>query len=406
MDINKEYIEKLIQRCLDRTATPNERSTLLHVLKYIEDEEIEGKIIQAFYLNTLINQPSDNVWGKIETATIARQKLRSTRYKVMRPFFKYAAILILFLLLPFYFYRDMLPSSVTNHKIVRHVTEFLKSSPLSVPDAEEAIQLVLPGGQRIDLFAQDTTLISQEGNIEVKQESDQISYTYLDSSAVTDNHQQDIYHTLRVPYGKRISVKLVDGSLVYLNSGTELRYPVNVTKEHMNLYLEGEAYFDVAKSKERQFDVHIKGDKQKRGHVVQVLGTKFNVRAFKDTPQSKTTLLDGSIQISGLAEVPVLLQPLQAITVDQQFSIQDADIDMALAWMNHMFYFKHTPMSEVCIELERWYGVKVNYQKRDAEKMLLGQISRDKKLHEVLDMLAQTQDIKYYFKGKEVYLME
>src|SRR5690606_5194857 len=115
--------------------------------------------------------------------------------------------------------------------------------------------------------------------IRISHSDNQITYSLKDSLAPIVPLSA-LYHTIKVPYGKRFSVKLIDGTLVSLNSGTELRYPMNRQEQQMDLYLTGEAYFDVAKSKNRKFNVHVQGDKNKKEHIIQVLGTQFNIKAF------------------------------------------------------------------------------------------------------------------------------
>ncbi|WP_437918089.1 FecR family protein [Sphingobacterium sp. LRF_L2] len=376
----------------------------MSIFRYLEDDELERKIVQAFYKNNLGHSPSDKVWGRIEKS-LSTNREKTVRNINILSLLKYVAAIVLLLMLPFYVYRDLFPLHSIEYQVAQHFDGFFREKKESNIDLRaKDIHLVFSSGKRFSLLAQDSAIISSEGNILVKQESDRVSYSYIDSTK--NLSAQQLYHTLKVPFGKRISVRLLDGTVVYLNSGTEMKYPVTFNDRQMHVYLNGEAYFEVAKSKDRHFNVHVSGDFNRKDYIVQVLGTKFNIKALKNDVTSTTTLLEGSIQILGLDPHPILLHPSKEINVGSDFHVGDADIDVALAWKNHIFYFKQTPLTKVCVELEKWYGVKIRYQKTAVEKKLLGQISRDKSLFEVLDMLEKTQDIKYFIKGKEVYLTD
>jgi len=409
MNYNDSYIDLLIQRCLDRTATAEERKVLIRVLKYTDNEQIEAKIVAAFQQTQVRLEPSDSAWTAIETQMAQEASIRPNhRYSAVLQFVKYAAAVLLFLMIPLYFFRDALPPAITELKLVREVNEVFKDKTPDATSEEfaEEIQLLLSQDRRVNLLGRDSAaLANAEKSIHISRSNNQISYTLQDSTTQLMPGTA-VYHTIKVPYGKRFSVRLIDGTEVSLNSGTELRYPINNQQQDMDLYLTGEAYFDVAKSKNRKFNVHVLGNRFKKEHIVQVLGTQFNIRAFRNDKQSVTTLYEGSIQVSGLTAIPVRLEPSKQITVDQHYAISAADLQKSSAWRNNVFYFKNTPVDEACLELERWYGIKVTYNRSKENKKLLAQISRNKSLKEVLGMLAQTNDIKYDFRGKEVVLTD
>ncbi len=409
MNYNDSYIDLLIQRCLDRTVTAEERKVLLRVLKYTDNEQIEAKIVAAFQQAQVRLEPADTVWTAIEKQMAQEAPLKPIRgYTRVLQLVKYAAAVLLFLTIPLYFFRDALPTAINELKLVQEINEVFEPQTPNTSSEEltEEIQLVLSHDRTVNLLGEEASaLVDAEKYIRIVHGDNQISYMLQDT---TDQHISStvLYHTIKVPYGKRFSVRLMDGTLVSLNSGTELRYPINNQQQDMDLYLTGEAYFDVAKSQNRKFNVHVHGDRFKKEHMVQVLGTQFNIRAFPQDRQSVTTLYEGAIQVSGLTALPIRLQPSKQITVDQHYAIAAADLEMNSAWLNNVFYFKNTALDEACQELERWYGIKVTYNRGKETKKILAQISRNKSLKDVLDMLAQTYDIKYEFRGKEVILTD
>lgn len=406
---NDSYIDLLIQRCLDRTATAEERKVLMRVLKYTDNDEVEAKIVAAFQQEQIRLEPPDSVW-----IAIARQIAQETpitpirRNSVVLQFVKYAAAVFVFLMIPLYFFRDALPPAITKLNLEHEVNKILKDKTLEATSEElgDEIQLLLSQDRSVNLLGPDSAVLANaEKSIHITHSDNKISYT-LEDSASQIMAGTTIYHTIKVPYGKRFSVRLIDGTTVLLNSGTALRYPINTPHRDMDLYLSGEAYFDVAKSQNRKFNVHVLGNRLKKEHIIQVLGTQFNIKAFRNEKQSVTTLYEGSIQVSGLTAIPLHLEPSKQITVDQNFVISAADMEQSSAWRNNVFYFNNTPLDEVSLELERWYGIKFTYRKNKETKKLLAQISRNKSLKEVLDMLAQTYDVKYEFRGKEVILTD
>lgn len=409
MNYNDSYIDLLIQRCLDRTATAEERKIFLHIIKYMDNENIEAKIVAAFEQEQFRAEPGSTVWATIEQQIATTHPTRRIPvYKRALSLLKYAAVLLLFSTIPIYLFRDVLPPVVSKLKLVRKVSTILEGQSKSDSSKEFAkeIQLVLSPDKTVNLIGRDSFVnISAEKYIRISHSDNQITYSLKDSLAPIVPLSA-LYHTIKVPYGKHFSVKLIDGTLVSLNSGTELRYPMNRQEQQMDLYLTGEAYFDVAKSKNRKFNVHVQGDENKKEHIIQVLGTQFNIKAFPKDRQSITTLFEGAIQVSGIDKVPVHLRPSQQIAIGNTFAVSDADLEGASAWRHQFFYFKNTPLEEVCMELERWYGVKISYRKGRGSKTLLAQISRKKNLKEVLEMLAQTYAIKYQYYGKEVVLTD
>ena len=242
---NDSYIDLLIQRCLDRTATAEERKVLMRVLKYTDNEQVEAKIVAAFQQEQIRLEPSDSVW-----IAIARQIAQETpitpirRNSVVLQFVKYAAAVLVFLMIPLYFFRDALPPAITELNLVREVNEILKDNTPEATSEEfaEEIQLLLSQDRSVNLLGQDSALLANaEKSIHITRSDNQISYT-LEDSASQIMAGTTIYHTIKVPYGKRFSVRLIDGTTVLLNSGTALRYPINTSHEDMDLYLSGEAY--------------------------------------------------------------------------------------------------------------------------------------------------------------------
>ncbi|MDC6367542.1 MULTISPECIES: FecR family protein [Flavobacteriaceae] len=176
------------------------------------------------------------------------------------------------------------------------------------------------------------------------------------------------YHTLTVPYGKTFTVTLSDGTKVFCDSGTTLKYPLNgdgVTGRHIDL--EGRAYFEVAKNKLIPFTVHTKT------MDVEVLGTHFNISAYPDDV-AKTVLVEGAVTVkSGHNGAAILLKPNQMVSLDnatQSFQKKEVDVDMHTAWRKGELVFDNVPFASILKTFERKYGVRIFNANQELGKRL------------------------------------
>lgn len=408
MDFNNNYIDYLIHQCLNRKATDDERKTLLSVLKYTDDERIKSKIEKAFQMDQVLFQPPERIWEQVQQnlhqPTLAKPGALNPK---IRRLLKYAAVIVFMLSFPLYFFHDEL---LTRKEAYKSNGEFAVIADVEEGGQKEAaspaeIQLLLSESNIFRIQRNDSAVIhTATPNIEIVQSAGKLNYRLVNDGLQAESEAL-VYHTLKVPFGKRMDVSLVDGTTIKLNSGTTLRFPINSIGKEMDLFLTGEAYFEVAKAQHRKFNVHVSGSKETKKHTIQVLGTKFNIKAYASTNHSVTTLFEGSVQVAGLAAQPILLVPMKEIVVSQDFKIRDTDLEMATSWRNNVFHFNKISLLEACQELERWYGIKFYCKNELKAKKILAQISRDKSLQEVLYLLAQTQDILYTYNGKEVHIL-
>jgi transmembrane sensor len=196
-------------------------------------------------------------------------------------------------------------------------------------------------------------------------------------------------------------VTLPDGTKVWLNAETSLRYPTTFTGAERNVELTGEAYFEVAKNAKQPFIVR-SGDA-----AVRVLGTHFNIMAYGDEPTLKTTLTEGSVAMSKNGE-EVILKPGQGGTVSagsNQISVAAADVDQDLAWKNGQFYFNKTELTAIMKQLARWYNLEIRYAGKVPKKRFVGKISRYTNLSDVLEVL-RLSGVKFSMTGKTLVVEE
>lgn len=192
------------------------------------------------------------------------------------------------------------------------------------------------------------------------------------------------YNTLTNPRGSKvIDIRLSDGSHVWLNAGSSLSYPVAFGNDARRVELTGEGYFEVAKDASRKFFVTCKGIQ------TEVLGTHFNISGFAEDPVAKVTLLEGSIKVSAAEKMgrAHILKPGEQAQVGSQFRTVQVDADKVMAWKNGYFSLDGSSFSEIMHQLERWYNVEVIYTSGIPGVELFGKIGRDLNLSEVVNSL-------------------
>jgi len=220
-----------------------------------------------------------------------------------------------------------------------------------------------------------------------------------DSASGTENGNTQ-YAILATPKGGTYQITLPDGTHVWLNSASTLTYPVQFADDERVVELKGEAYFDVASSPALPFRVISKGQ------TVEVLGTQFNVTAYEDEHDVKTTLVEGTVRVvPGTGHrSPVTLSPgQQSSLVGGKITIGDIDTSPYVAWKSGMFHFKQTPFGEMIRQIERWYDVDVEYSGRIPQETFSGRMSRNVSLMTVLDLL-KVSEIHYRITGKKLII--
>jgi len=257
------------------------------------------------------------------------------------------------------------------------------------PGGTKAI-LTLSNGQKIILNnAKNGVLVKQASTVVNKTANGQLIYR----SAVTVS--AIAYNTITTPNGK-YQVILSDGTKVWLNAGTSLRYPVAFVGKERNVELNGEAYFEVAKNKLMPF--HVKTTKQ----TIEVLGTHFDVMAYTDEKNTETTLLEGSVRVNA-GEQTLTIKPGQQAIMNELLSLNThPDTEQITAWKEDLFEFQNTPMSQVARQIERWYDVKVSYSNVKPGITFTGILSRNNPLSKLINLLESTGSVKFTIAGQNV----
>ncbi|WP_160715755.1 FecR family protein [Chitinophaga solisilvae] len=220
----------------------------------------------------------------------------------------------------------------------------------------------------------------------------------IDSQRVSQQLKEDkpVFNTLVVPYGNIAVLQLEDGTSVWLNAGSRLVYPAVFSKNKREVLLEGEAYFDVQQEAARPFSVYA-ADMQ-----VAVLGTAFNISAYKDDNSTQIVLASGSVQLKafrgrGTDKAPVQLQPGHRAVISAQADMEVGAVDIAAftSWKDGMIDASHMPLSEILKKLSRYYNQPILTDARSGRETFSGKLNLKGTMNDVLDIIAASTSGKY-----------
>lgn len=288
------------------------------------------------------------------------------------------------------------------------------ASPRALPMARKFKNDVQPGGNKAILTLADGSSIvldsatdgtlSVQGNTRVlKVAGGRLAYQPARGAAA-----DPVYNTISTPKGGQYQIELPDGSKVWLDAGSSLRFPTTFRGKDREVQLSGEAYFEVAGNPLRPFAVsvfsHEPGKSEELQKVV-VLGTQFNVMAYADESQVKTTLLEGAVRINGFRE-KILKPGEQALLTRDHASglqvIDDADVDAAVAWKNGYFDFNKADIQAIMRQLSRWYDVEVSFRGNGSkDRVFFGGIQRNLPLSSIFNILERS-GVQFSIDGKKV----
>ena len=208
------------------------------------------------------------------------------------------------------------------------------------------------------------------------------------------------YNTLSNPRGSRvIDMKLADGSLVWLNAGSSVTFPVSFSGKERKVSVTGEAYFEIAPDKTRPFLVSFASGNRKG--TVEVLGTHFNINAYDDESSSRITLLEGAVKVTTGTDAITLRPGQQAAVAGNLEVINNANLEEVMAWKNGKFFFHKADVHTTMRQIARWYDVEVMYE-GNIEGFFNGTISRDENVSATLKKLQLTGEVQFEIKDKKI----
>lgn len=263
------------------------------------------------------------------------------------------------------------------------------------PGGNNAV-LILGDGSEINLNHIKNGEVAMQGGIKVEKRADgQLIYT-IGKNAETAS--KGLFNTIQTPIGGQYRINLPDGSLVWLNAASSLRYPITFSGDERRVELIGEAYFEIEKDKSRPFRV------VSNQQTVEVLGTHFNVNSYEDEDDTKTTLLEGSVKVfAGANKKAVILNPGQQSQVRAYtINVKDVDASDAAAWKDGYFVFNAESIPSAMRKIARWYDLEISYEGNVNQEDLAGAVSRFKNVSEVLKTLELTGLVHFKIDGRKV----
>jgi transmembrane sensor len=249
------------------------------------------------------------------------------------------------------------------------------------PGGNKAV-LILADGREINLEETAKGKLAEVAGVTItKKASGEIIYDA--TSAQDPTIAQSSYHTIATPRGGIYQVLLADGSKVWLNAASSIKFPSSFSATERTVELKGEAYFEIAKNPTRPFTVKVEGQS------IQVLGTKFNVNSYTDEGKLTTTLLEGSVRLSNQVGNAVLKPGEQAqSTTNQKIKLTEVETAEFLAWKDGMFNFHRADLHAVLRQFERWYNIDVKFEKDVPDISFTGKIYRNLNLDDALNNLT------------------
>lgn len=251
--------------------------------------------------------------------------------------------------------------------------------------------LTLADGTQVVLDQLGNGVVASQNGAEAVLKNKQLAYN------VTGKASAEVeYNSISTPKGRQFQVTLPDGTQVWLNSASSIRYPTVFTGKARAVEITGEAYFEVAKDPGMPFRVNVNNKAE-----IEVLGTHFNVNAYDNETNINTTLLEGRVRVQAGRETPATAQPARILKPGQQALIaaaapaitvvNNADIEKVMAWKNGLFNFEDVSLEDAMKQLERWYDIEVVYEKGIPDIYFVGKISKDVTLAGMLKLLRASQ---------------
>jgi len=384
----KDNIYHLIEKYLDGAITPREEEQLMAWYRDHNQADVEWLSENA--------EEEEQVRLRMLTQLQQQMKLPATGPVIAKRRWYYwpaAASVLLILGLAAYFYYPRLHRQTQPGSIAQ-------SPKAIVPGSNKAI-LELDNGDEVVLEDTKNGLISRQGNSLVnKTDSGKLLYNNENPNATTSV----AYNTLHTPYGGQYRVTLQDGTNVWLNAGSSLRYPTSFPENERKVTLTGEAYFEVAKNEAKPFYVTV-NSATGTPVSVKVLGTHFNINAYPGEQQQVVTLLEGAVKV-GYGQANALLVPgNEAILNKGRINVKNGDTEAAIAWKNGYFLFDNEKIESIMKQISRWYDVEISYQGNVAGKAIGGSLPRSKDVTEVLNMLELTGTVHFKINGRRITVM-
>ena len=380
MAIDSDKIAALISDRIQGKLSDANQNELDSWLSESHNKDLFNKLIKRHYLlnkNDQYNQfeqEKADAWGNI-------QQRKQKRINLTR-IIQYAAA-VLIPLVVFFAVFNLSDQPDVNQQIAAY----------EVKPGERKAVLVLSNGEQVALSAADTSItMSQSGTII---RVDSLGARYNDAKSGGGELQ---FNTIQTTRGMEYDLYLADGTRVWLNSESSLRYPENFSGNTREVYASGEVFLEVAKDKDKPFFVHFNNKK------VEVLGTAFNVRSYDDEKTDVVTLAEGSISLNTGSE-KLIMEPNKQAVIDNGGNIQMKDVKAMVygAWRKGKFVYDKAPLEQIVKDMARWYQVDVFYQNASVKtKRISMYTQRSNNIDEILEIIEAAEEVSFELSNKSL----
>lgn len=400
--MERKIIEDLFQRYLSNECTPEEIRRLLKYFDAEENEELLRSLIrrQSNLIDyappvstespeSLLDESFSNIK---ETIAADNKNIKPASLYKLNWFKMSAAATVIFLVLgaAFYFLHEKKEIIVAHNSHIRTIQD--------IPAGSNNAVLTLDNGATIVLDTAANGTLANQGNIKVLKMNGQLAYNKTGNMNV-----KPVYNTITTANGNQYQLILIDGSKVWLNAASSIRFPTSFTGTERKVEITGEAYFEVTKNPNKPFRVDFKNEAGEKDEI-EVLGTHFNVNTYGDEPDMKTTLLEGSVKIKAGNKIQMLSPGQQALLSSNGIEIKkNVDLDQVMAWKNGYFLFDNTDIYTLMRQVSRWYNVEVSFEGKVTPDGFSGKISRNVPLSKFIKVL-ELNDVNVRSEGRKLTL--
>ncbi|SHG34727.1 FecR family protein [Pedobacter caeni] len=386
--MDKSRISFLYQQYLKKTKDPQEIAEFKAVLNDATFDEIISELLDDSW-NQINDEELENVQVPHEQEILqnikSQPRKQAIRKSIWPKMIAVAAAVSLIVAAGLYFYQ--LDS--------RTKTEQTTIAANDIAPGKNKATLTLANGKKIVLSDVGKGELATESGVLIRKTADgKLIYEIKDQSEAITNS----LNTISTANGESYQVLLPDGSLVILNAASSLTYSTALNRQpSRKVELKGEAYFEVAKDKKHPFIIHTSEQ------TVEVLGTHFNINAYTDEPDTKTTLIEGSVKITGNKAQAVIKPGEQASFKNNKIKVSEVNVNAVIDWKDGKFRFKNEALPSILRKISRWYDVKIIYLNAEAVlPTFTGSVSRFDHVSKVLNMLEETSDVKFIIEGKTI----
>lgn len=377
----------LVGKYLGGTLTEEEERTLEDWLSSSEKNRawFERVTTKSYRIKKGTDSRSVNIedgWRALENKRAARQDRR-----LWVSWVRYAAMFILPLVTAIFLY----------HRYYSH--EDKVEIVQTITSGTSKAMLILADGVPVVLEQQQEKVLKESDGTTINVMKEHISYEKM----VNDDPGKLVYHELVIPRGGEFSLTLSDGTEVYMNADSKLRFPTKFGRNERVVELEGEAYFQVARNEKSPFIVKV------ASMAIEVLGTEFNVSAYPEDPVIQTTLVRGSVEVSSEKSGEcVILHPGEQLVLNRENSslnVSTVDVSYVMAWKEGRLRFKEKPLSEVMKIISRWYDVEVVYEDEEVKDYPFGcNFNRHATIEPLLKVFEATGTIETRIDGRKILI--